>query len=218
MRAASGARRGTLSKPGCGYSPFTSFGSVHTSLGRPYRPAEGRTALVHGLRGASRCAAPGRERGRSQEKRNANHGPRRRLGHGRALQLKGRFSGDDGATRYYLLARPSNRQLALSSRDPTEKLIYIWGKQDASYWSGLVAYRSRKLRGGHRLFHEPNPVGLSRRPLDQRRGYNLARATKPPAKRNGPSSNTAATTPRPATAATCSERNGCGNAPSSSHT
>jgi hypothetical protein len=76
---------------------------------------------------------------RQSETQNLTHAGA--LGRGRVLQLKGKFLGDDGAMRFYQIARPSNQYLALSSIAPEEKLVKFWGKQDASYWSGLVAYQ-----------------------------------------------------------------------------
>jgi hypothetical protein len=66
---------------------------------------------------------------------------------GRMLHLKGKFTGEDGATKYYQIARPSNESLRLSSADPAEKFVLLLGKQDASYWSGLIAYQIAYQRG-----------------------------------------------------------------------
>jgi hypothetical protein len=63
------------------------------------------------------------------------------LHQGRIQHLKGRFVGDDGAIFYYQKARPSNQELALSSAHQIEKVLFLRGKQDASYWSGLIAYQ-----------------------------------------------------------------------------
>ncbi|MCE5301530.1 MAG: hypothetical protein LLF97_00295 [Planctomycetaceae bacterium] len=63
------------------------------------------------------------------------------LYHGRLLHLKGEFTGDNGAIRYYQLARPSNEELAASSIPGAEKFLYFRGKQDAGYWLGLVAFQ-----------------------------------------------------------------------------
>ena len=67
--------------------------------------------------------------------------PTPRAGRGRVLQLKGSSSATTGAMRHYQSARPSNESLVLSSVAPGVKLVKLWGKQDASYWSGLVAYQ-----------------------------------------------------------------------------
>ena len=98
------------------------------------------------------------------------------LGHGRILQLKGKFSGDDGATRYYLLARPSNQSLRLSSADPGEKLVYVWGKQDASYWSGLIAYQRGNYRSAIDYFRDRTLLAYPDGPWTDGARYNLARA------------------------------------------
>jgi hypothetical protein len=101
---------------------------------------------------------------------------------GRVLYLKGKFTGDNGATRYYQIARPSNETLAISSADEGEKQIKWWGKQDASYWSGLVAYQLARQRGKNnydaamdyftRRTLEAYPDG----PWTNGARYNLARA------------------------------------------
>ena len=98
------------------------------------------------------------------------------LGHGRILQLKGKFSGDDGAMRYYLLARPSNQSLRLSSADPGEKLVYVWGKQDASYWSGLIAYQRGNYRSAIDYFRDRTLLAYPDGPWTDGARYNLARA------------------------------------------
>ena len=144
---------------------------------------------------------------RASETRTMVHGGA--LGHGRVLQLKGKFSGDDGATRYYQIARPSNELLVLSSADPGEKARLHLGQAGRQLLVRPDRLSARQLRRGHRLLHEPNAAGLSRRPLDQRRAIQSRprlRGLRRDA--NGPSSNTAATTPRPATSATCCGRNG----------
>jgi len=63
------------------------------------------------------------------------------LSRGRVLYLKGRLVGDDGAMHFYQAARPSNAELRASSVDPIEKLMLLRGKQDATYWCGLIAYQ-----------------------------------------------------------------------------
>ena len=67
--------------------------------------------------------------------------PNAPLYRGRVLQLKGRFTGDGGAVSCYQMARPSQQELAISSIHPLEKFFYQQGKQDASYWLGLIAYQ-----------------------------------------------------------------------------
>jgi len=77
---------------------------------------------------------------------------------GRLLHLKGMFAGDQGANRYYQLARPSDAAIAEGRfalpdqaanpqeeppkaplSDEQQQLVASY-KQDASYWLGLVAY------------------------------------------------------------------------------
>jgi len=66
------------------------------------------------------------------------------LQRGRVLHIKGRFTGDEGATAFYQNARPSAAELALSSAEAIEKMFFQRGKEDALYWSGLIAYERKK--------------------------------------------------------------------------
>ncbi|MDZ7620632.1 MAG: tetratricopeptide repeat protein, partial [Patescibacteria group bacterium] len=84
---------------------------------------------------------------------------------GRVLHFKGRFVGEESATQYYQAARPANSQLdqfaaffyeamkaaqpgaddaaiheAAAQRAAIERPVFARGKQDASYWLGLMAY------------------------------------------------------------------------------
>ena len=92
------------------------------------------------------------------------------------LQLKGKFSGDDGTTRYYQIARPPNEAIALSSADPGEKLVYIWGKQDASYWSGLIAYQRGSYAAAIDYFMNRTLLAYPDGPWTDGARYNLARS------------------------------------------
>jgi hypothetical protein len=100
------------------------------------------------------------------------------LGRGRVLQLKGKFSGDQGAIRYFQLARPSNESLVLSSRDKGEKIVYLWAKQDATYWSGLIAYQRGNYRSAIDYFTNRSqpPLVYPGGPWTVGAQYNLARA------------------------------------------
>lgn len=73
----------------------------------------------------------------------------------RMLYLKGQFLGDEGATAYFQMARPSNQALsgiaaAAESGQPEEvrgaevKSAWERAKQDASYWLGLMNYERGK--------------------------------------------------------------------------
>ena len=97
------------------------------------------------------------------------------LRHGRILHLKGKFVGDDGAIHFYQLARPSNAELSASSAHPLEKFVYLRGKQNASYWSGLIAYQRANYPAAADYFArrtlEPMPDG----PWTEGARYNLAR-------------------------------------------
>ena len=105
------------------------------------------------------------------------------LHQGRIQHLKGTFAGDDGAIFCYQKARPSNEELALSSAHQIEKMLFLRAKQDASYWSGLIAYQqghyeaaidyfaTRTLQGAPRT-----PQGAPNSPWFFGAQYNLARA------------------------------------------
>jgi tetratricopeptide (TPR) repeat protein len=78
---------------------------------------------------------------------------------GRSLYLKGVFDGDHGAKRYLLNSRPSNTAIENYKLDPQlarkikkdahsqVEAMYVvamqQGKQDASYWLGLVAFEQK---------------------------------------------------------------------------
>ena len=70
--------------------------------------------------------------------------PSRSLWKGRLRHLKGKLSGEEGATYYYQAARPSDAQLeaAVASKKLPDgaKALYARAKQDASYWLGLVSF------------------------------------------------------------------------------
>lgn len=61
--------------------------------------------------------------------------------HGRTLYLKGQLVGDNGAMKYYQAARPPHAALLASSINNLEKRMYLLGKQDATYWCGLIVYQ-----------------------------------------------------------------------------
>jgi hypothetical protein len=59
---------------------------------------------------------------------------------GRILYFKGKF-GEEGAARYYQIARPSYEMLAISSETDFEKRVKLQARQDATYWFGLMAFQ-----------------------------------------------------------------------------
>ncbi len=64
---------------------------------------------------------------------------------GRVLHLKGEFTGDGGATRYYQHSRPAATEIDSAEVSPQGANRLRWAKEDASYWLGLIAYE----RGSH---------------------------------------------------------------------
>jgi hypothetical protein len=97
------------------------------------------------------------------------------LRRGRVLHLKGKFVGDDGAIHYYQLARPSNAELSASSAHPMEKFVFLRGKQDASYWSGLIAYQRANYVAAADYFARRTLELTPDSPWTEGARYNLAR-------------------------------------------
>ncbi len=97
------------------------------------------------------------------------------LRRGRVLHLKGKFVGDDGAIHYYQLARPSNAELSASSAHPMEKYVFMRGKQDASYWSGLIAYQRANYAAAADYFARRTLELTPDSPWTEGARYNLAR-------------------------------------------
>jgi hypothetical protein len=97
------------------------------------------------------------------------------LRRGRILHLKGKFVGSDGAISYYQLARPSNAELSASSAHPMEKVVFLRGKQDASYWSGLIAYQRANYAAAVDYFARRTLELMPDGPWTEGARYNLAR-------------------------------------------
>ena len=81
----------------------------------------------------------------------------------------------EGAIYYYQMARPSNEELAVSSAHPVEKLFYLQGKQDASYWSRFDRLSAGELCGGHRFLCNRTLQGVPNSPWTFGAQYNLGR-------------------------------------------
>ncbi len=98
------------------------------------------------------------------------------LSRGRILYLKGRFVGDDGAMQYYQAARPSNAELRASSIKLDEKVLLLLGKQDATYWCGLIAYQRGDYDAAVDYFMKRTLEAYPSGPWTGGGRYNLARA------------------------------------------
>jgi hypothetical protein len=97
------------------------------------------------------------------------------LRRGRLLYLKGKFLGDDGAIHFLQLARPPQEQLSASSAHPLEKLVYLRGKQDASYWLGLIVYQRGNYPAAVEYFGPRTLEFMPDGPWTDGARYNLAR-------------------------------------------
>jgi hypothetical protein len=62
---------------------------------------------------------------------------------GRPLHLRGEFDGPEGAKRFYMLARPSAREMATVNNQDA-RIFINRAKQDATYWLGLIAVEQGK--------------------------------------------------------------------------
>jgi hypothetical protein len=68
---------------------------------------------------------------------------------GRILHFKGIYQTEDndGAKSFYLQSRPSNVMIVGSGLLPSQQDVIKVGKQDASYWLGLIAFEEAAARG-----------------------------------------------------------------------
>ena len=110
-----------------------------------------------GAQAVSQAQAPfmryvGEEKESEGERRIAVTAP---LWKARLLYLKGNFLGENGATRYFQMARPSNKALsgiaAAAAADDSDnvsgatlKATWEKAKQDASYWLGVMSFERAK--------------------------------------------------------------------------
>lgn len=98
------------------------------------------------------------------------------LYHGRILHLKGRLVGEEGAMQYYQAARPSHAELAASSLEAIEKALLLRGKQDASYWCGLLTFQRGNYSAAIDYFTRRTLRAYPAGPWTHGATYNLARA------------------------------------------
>jgi hypothetical protein len=68
---------------------------------------------------------------------------------GRVLHFKGLFETEDkdGAKSFYLQSRPSRRTIVNSGLLPSQQDVVTTGKQDASYWLGLIVFEEAARHG-----------------------------------------------------------------------
>jgi hypothetical protein len=95
---------------------------------------------------------------------------------GRVRFLKGKFVGDDGAADFFRIARPSLESIKRSSADNLEKQVQIWAKQDASYWSGLMAFQRGNYPSAIDWLKVKTIDAFPNGPWSTGARYNLARA------------------------------------------
>jgi len=114
-------------------------------------------------------------------------GGNRPLWRGRTLYLKGRFTGKDSATYFLQKARPSNRNLItlrnelLEEKRPAKRVdakisAYRRGKQDATYWLGLMASLHDDTRAAIDYLYQRTLKVWPDGPWTSGAKYNLARA------------------------------------------
>lgn len=95
---------------------------------------------------------------------------------GRLLHLKGVFTGDENATMYYQMARPSDRELAASQLPPQIQAVYLLAKMDASYWLGLIAQAQGNYRSAiDYLSNRTLLLAVENGPWNHGARYNLGR-------------------------------------------
>ena len=119
------------------------------------------------------------------------------LHRGRVLQLKGRFSGETGATACYQAARPANEDIAAALQAEEAEIrkklsrekqlaaienanvcaeMRVRGKQDASYWLGLVAFEQGNYPSAIDYFTQRTLAAIPNSPWLVGASYNTARA------------------------------------------
>lgn len=98
------------------------------------------------------------------------------LFHGRTLYLEGKFVGDDGAMKYYQAARPSHDELRASSIEDSHKILLLRGKQDATYWCGLIVFQRGDYDAAIDYFMKRTLEAYPNGPWTRGSQYNLARA------------------------------------------
>ena len=114
-------------------------------------------------------------------------GGNRPLWRGRTLYLKGHFTGKDTATHFLQKARPSNRNMValrnelLEIKRPAKQVdaqisAYRRGKQDATYWLGLMASLADDTRAATDYLYQRTLKAWPDGPWTSGAKYNLARA------------------------------------------
>jgi hypothetical protein len=94
---------------------------------------------------------------------------------GRMLQLKGKLIGNEGATKFYQDARPSNQDLVSANAPMSMKQLQMFAKQDASYWSGLIQYQRGNYPAAIDYFMTRTLLQAPNGPWTTGASYNLAR-------------------------------------------
>jgi hypothetical protein len=94
---------------------------------------------------------------------------------GRILQLKGKLTGDEGASYCYQKARPSTQNLISSQGHPIEKQVQVLAKQSASYWLGLIQFERANYSAAIDFFRKFTLEATPNGPWTIGAQYNLAR-------------------------------------------
>ena len=73
------------------------------------------------------------------------------------------------------MARPPQEALSLSSVHPVQKIFFLEGKQDASYWLGLIAYQRGNYEAAMDSFFNRTLRAVPNSPWTSGAQYNLGR-------------------------------------------
>ena len=95
---------------------------------------------------------------------------------GRVLYLKGTLVGDGGAIQHFQAARPSDAELRASSIEAIKKVMLKRGKQDSTYWCGLISYQRGDYASAIDYFRRRILEDTVPSPWINGARYNLARA------------------------------------------
>lgn len=128
------------------------------------------------LKAAPKQSEQVERRRRTTAERRREAPPPTPLGQGRLLHLRGKLQGEQSASHYYQMARPSERELALHGQlSVAERAIILEAKQNASYWLGLVALEQKNYFSAIDYLATRTLAAFPGTPWTPGAKYNLAR-------------------------------------------